>query len=65
MGRESPIPNSRLFFDRVCYLSPNAGSIGLSEKDAIAKYGTENIKVYSQIHKMYLAMTERRNRALS
>lgn len=41
---------------------PEAGSIGLSEKDAIAQYGKENIKIYrSKFTAMYYAMLEHKS----
>ena len=41
----------------VVFSHPEAGSIGLSTKEAIAKYGEENIKIYnSKFTAMYYAM---------
>ncbi|KAI8896890.1 glutathione reductase [Globomyces pollinis-pini] len=43
----------------VIFSHPTAGSIGLAEHDAIAKYGKENIKIYqSKFVNMYFAMTD-------
>ncbi|AMD20828.1 HDR086Cp [Eremothecium sinecaudum] len=43
----------------VVFSHPEAGSIGLTEQSAIAKYGKENIKVYnSSFTSMYYAMLE-------
>lgn len=43
----------------VVFSHPEAGSIGLSTKEAIAKYGKENIKLYnSKFTPMYYAMLE-------
>ncbi|CCK67870.1 glutathione-disulfide reductase GLR1 KNAG_0A01810 [Huiozyma naganishii CBS 8797] len=41
----------------VVFSHPEAGSIGLSEDDAVAKYGKENIKIYNtKFTAMYYAM---------
>ncbi len=46
----------------VVFSHPEAGSIGLSEKDAIAQYGKENIKIYrSKFTAMYYAMLEHKS----
>ncbi|MGB0834512.1 MAG: glutathione-disulfide reductase [Psychrobium sp.] len=45
----------------VVFSHPPIGTIGLSEADAIAKYGAENVKVYnSQFTAMYSAVTQHR-----
>ena len=44
----------------VLFSHPTCGSVGLTEKEAIAKYGN-NIKIYqSRFTNMYFAMTERK-----
>lgn len=46
----------------VVFSHPEAGSIGLSEAAAVAKYGKENIKVYnSSFTAMYYAMLEHKS----
>ncbi|SCU87967.1 LAFA_0E09912g1_1 [Lachancea sp. 'fantastica'] len=46
----------------VIFSHPEAGSIGLTEKEAIDKYGKENIKVYkSKFTAMYYAMLEHKS----
>lgn len=41
---------------------PEAGSVGLTEEEAIAKYGEENIKIYkSKFTGMYYAMSEHKS----
>lgn len=43
----------------VVFSHPEAGSIGLSEKEAIEKYGSKNLKIYkSRFTSMYYAMSE-------
>ena len=43
----------------VIFSHPEAGSIGLSTKEAIAKYGEENIKVYnSKFTQMYYGLVD-------
>ena len=42
---------------------PTIGTVGLSEEDAIVKYGKSNIKVYTSFFAMYNAVTP--HRALS
>ncbi|CAI4777417.1 BGN_3a_G0054550.mRNA.1.CDS.1 [Saccharomyces cerevisiae] len=52
--------NDKLDYENVpsvIFSHPEAGSIGISEKEAIEKYGKENIKVYnSKFTAMYYAM---------
>lgn len=54
--------NSKLDYENipsVVFAHPEVGSIGLSEPDAIAKYGKENIKVYTtSFVAMYYAMMD-------
>lgn len=46
----------------VIFSHPEAGSIGLSEKEAIERYGKENIKVYnSKFTAMYYAMLKEKS----
>ncbi|CCH62659.1 hypothetical protein TBLA_0H03780 [Henningerozyma blattae CBS 6284] len=46
----------------VVFSHPEVGSIGLSEKDAIAKYGRDNLKIYnSSFTAMYFAMLEHKS----
>ncbi|KAG7892693.1 hypothetical protein KL905_001097 [Ogataea polymorpha] len=46
----------------VIFSHPEAGSIGLSEKDAIEKYGEDDIKVYqSKFTSMFYAMSEHKS----
>eukprot|EP00300_Choanocystis_sp_HF-7_P036490 c52344_g1_i1.p1 GENE.c52344_g1_i1~~c52344_g1_i1.p1 ORF type:complete len:486 (-),score=133.03 c52344_g1_i1:61-1518(-) len=55
-------PRARLEYDQipsVVFSHPPVGSVGLSEPDAAAKYGVENIKAYTaQFTNMYYAMME-------
>ena len=47
----------------VIFSHPEAGSIGLSEKEAIEKFGKENVKVYnSKFNAMYYAMMNEENK---
>ncbi len=47
----------------VVFAHPEVGSIGLSEPDAVAKYGKENIKVYqTSFTAMYYAMMEQEDK---
>ncbi|ODV63160.1 glutathione-disulfide reductase GLR1 [Ascoidea rubescens DSM 1968] len=46
----------------VVFSHPEAGSIGLTEKEAIEKYGQQNIKIYkSRFTSMYYAMLEEKS----
>ncbi|SCW03629.1 LAFE_0G14686g1_1 [Lachancea fermentati] len=46
----------------VVFSHPEAGTIGLTENEAIAKYGEENIKIYnSKFTAMYYAMLEHKS----
>ncbi|GMM36434.1 glutathione-disulfide reductase [Saccharomycopsis crataegensis] len=46
----------------VIFSHPEAGSIGLTEAEAIEKYGEENVKVYkSRFTSMYYAMSEHKS----
>ncbi|CEP61885.1 glutathione-disulfide reductase GLR1 LALA0_S04e02894g [Lachancea lanzarotensis] len=46
----------------VVFSHPEAGTIGLTEKEAIEKYGEENVKVYkSKFTAMYYAMLEHKS----
>lgn len=43
----------------VVFSHPEAGSIGLTEREAIEKYGKDNLKIYnSRFNPMYYAMLE-------
>ena len=57
-------PNEKLDYDNiptVIFSHPPIGSIGLSEKDAIAKFGADQVKVYkSTFASMYTAVTAHR-----
>ncbi|CAI4054415.1 hypothetical protein SUVZ_16G1970 [Saccharomyces uvarum] len=57
--------NAKLDYENVpsvIFSHPEAGSIGISEKEAIEKYGKENIKVYnSKFTAMYYAMLEEKS----
>ncbi|KAJ3203027.1 Glutathione reductase, partial [Clydaea vesicula] len=47
----------------VIFSHPCAGSIGLSEKQAIEKYGKENLKIYqSKFTNMYYSMTDHKEK---
>jgi glutathione reductase (NADPH) len=58
-------PESKLDYDNVAsivFTHPPSGSVGLSEPDARAKYGDDNVKTYSsRFTNMYHAMTERKS----
>ncbi|MDE1549652.1 glutathione-disulfide reductase [Jeotgalibaca caeni] len=57
-------PNEKLNYDNiptVIFSHPPIGTIGLSEEEAIAKYGTDQVKVYtSTFASMYTAVTMHR-----
>lgn len=57
-------PNEKLNYDKiptVIFSHPPIGTIGLSEEEAIAKHGEENIKTYtSTFASMYTAVTSHR-----
>lgn len=57
-------PEAKMDYDlvpTVVFSHPPIGTIGLSEPDAIAKYGTEQVKVYtSSFTAMYTAVTSHR-----
>ena len=57
-------PNEKLDYDNiptVIFSHPPIGSIGLSEKDAIEKFGADQVKVYkSTFASMYTAVTAHR-----
>ncbi|QEU61196.1 Glr1 [Kluyveromyces lactis] len=47
----------------VVFSHPEAGSIGLSEREAIEKFGKDNVKVYnSKFNAMYYAMMEEKDK---
>ena len=53
---------SRLNYDNICsviFTHPPVGSVGLSEADAIAKYGKDDIKIYkTRFNPMFDALSE-------
>lgn len=63
-----PEPNLKLDYDlipTVVFSHPPIGTIGLSEEEAIQKYGKESIKVYqSQFNSMYYALSEHKTPTL-
>ncbi|KTD61939.1 glutathione-disulfide reductase [Legionella spiritensis] len=54
--------NARLDYENICsvvFSHPPAGSVGLSEQEAIAKFGQDQIKIYStRFNPMYDALSE-------
>ncbi len=58
------MPNAKMDYDlvpTVVFSHPPIGTIGLSEPDAVAKYGADNVKVYkSSFAAMYTAVTQHR-----
>jgi glutathione reductase (NADPH) len=45
----------------VVFTHPTCGSVGLSEQEAVAKYGKDSLKIYqSKFTNMYFSMTERK-----
>lgn len=55
-------PDAHLNYDNICsvvFSHPPAGSVGLSEQEAIEKYGEEQIKIYqTRFNPMYDALSE-------
>ncbi|BCA96707.1 glutathione-disulfide reductase [Legionella antarctica] len=55
-------PQACLNYDNICsvvFSHPPSGSVGLSEKEALEKYGAENIKVYqTRFNPLYDALTD-------
>ncbi|XP_065840417.1 glutathione reductase, mitochondrial-like [Oscarella lobularis] len=61
-------PNSKLDYENiptVVFSHPTIGTIGLTEAEAKAKYGAENVRVYEAgLASMYFAVTERKQRSV-
>eukprot|EP00126_Sphaerothecum_destruens_P007289 Sdes_comp19785_c0_seq1m11856 len=61
-------PDSKLIYQNIAsviFTHPPCGTVGLTEEEAVGKYGKENIKIYkSNFTPMYHAVTERKTKTM-